>query len=692
MKKAYQFCILVLALTVTLACLAAPALAETNQFHFDNSVNKVFEGETLQLMLTRTGDCAADGALTFTSSRESVATVDAYGVVTGVNKGQSTITAQLVTEKRTWRTTLNVTVARKVTSLTVKEDKLPLYDAADEVVSGLLADVSYQPEIAGLPVLLLRVGSTQAIQATLEPSDANDRNFVLTTDDESIVKVQGSNFRPQQAGECVVKVQSRQNPEVYTAYRALVVQPVTKLVVTADAKYTYIDETLPLSVTYTPVNASIQAVNWSSNNEKVAMVDSDGVVMGVSKGQATIRAEAADGSGRAATYQVTVRQQPEYIELTSNTDIVNVGSAITIRATVLPNTTNDKAVTWSSSNEMVAKVNSSGRVTPVSPGTCAITCESASYPGVYASMNITVQQPVTSVSFMEKEVSVHVGSTVATYWQVKPANATDQRVAFSSRDERIATVTSDGVIYGVKRGSTTITVTAQDGSNKRGTIKVNVLQPVEGVHMQNDTITVGVNESVRATAVLEPDNASNTNMTWTSEDETIATVKGGNNRPSVTGKRWGTTSIIGVTEDGGYVTTATVRVGDYDKALVITDLYVNNDSIKINVQNQSNMTITRFYFTIEVYDIYGQPLACNAANGTNIFTGSYGYDLYEGDITTHGRFYFGDYVQPAGIGRLLMRITGYRTDDGYSRTIREDRQVTVEYLAPGFAQAESPNG
>ena len=689
MKKAFRFSALLVALV--LVCLTAPALADGNKFHFDNSANVVFEGETLQTLLVREGEGAGEGALTFTSSRESVATVDEQGVVTGVGKGQATITAQLVTEKRTWKANVTVTVKRKVTAVNVREDRLPLFGKTDSEVAGLLQDVSDDPAVDALPVLVLRVGSNQAVQASLDPSDANDRNFILTTSDEEIVKVQSNNFRPQKPGECVVTVQSRQNPEVYTAYRALVVQPVTKLTVSAPEKTTYVGGTLALSVAYAPENASIQAVTWSSANEKIATVDGNGVVTGVNKGQVNIRATAADGSGRYTTFQVTVRQQPTEIELKSRTDTVNVGSYMTIQATVLPSNANDKTVTWASSDEQIAKVNSAGRVTPVAPGACVITCQSANYPGVSASMTVNVQQPVTKISFLEKEASVHVGSTVTVFWQVEPANATNQAVTFTSRDERIATVDANGTIRGVKRGSTTITATAQDGSNKKAAIKVNVLQPVEGVHMKNDTITVGVNESVRATAVMEPDDASNLNMSWTSDDETIATVRGSNNRPSVTGKRWGTTTIVGVTEDGGYTTTATVKVGNYDKALVVTDLYTNGDAIKINVQNQSNMTITKFYYTIEVYDLYGQPLVCNT-NGTNVFTGSYGYELYEGDITTHGRFYFADFVQPSGVGRLLMRITGYRTDDGYSRSIREDRQEIVEYTAPGYGLLESPNG
>lgn len=688
MRRMIRFLALILAIVVLCAC--PTALASGNKFHFDSSANEVFEGETLQTILVREGDCAADGTLTYVSSRPSVATVDAAGVVTGLKKGSTTITATLTVGKRTWRAQLTVNVARKVTSVEVREEHLPLYQPDDPTVAGLIAPAA--PGQEALPVLLLRVGTNQSVTASLRPEDANNRRFELVSSDTTIVSAQSNTLHPLKAGECLVTVRSVQNPEVGQTYRALVVQPVRQLSIDAPEKYLYIGETLALTSVCTPADATIQDVTWHSGSEKIATVDASGVVTGVSRGNVTIKATAADGSGRTASISLTVRQQPTGISLSESAMTLNVGTSRGLRATVQPNNTTDKSVVWSSSDETVAKVNSSGHVTPVGPGQCVITCAAKDFPNVYAEAVVTVHQLVTSVAFTDKEISVNVGATVAASWQVRPANATDPSVTFSSNNTKVATVDADGVIYGVKRGTATITVTAQDGSKKRGTIKVSVLQPVEGVHMENDTLTVGVDESVRAKAVLEPSDASQTGMTWTSEDTSIATVHGSNTRPTVTGHRWGTTSIVGVTKDGNYVTTATVMVGNYDRALVITDLYVTNDKIRINVQNQSNMTITRFNFAIEVYDMYGQPLMCNT-NGTNLFEGSYGYELYEGDVTTHGKFYFGNFVQPMGIGRVLMRITDYATDTGYSRSIRDDRQVVVEYVAPGYSDwGNTPNG
>ena len=679
--------IIAVLIALLLAGLTLPAMAEQTTFALSKEYNKVFVGDTVQMALNRTGE-AAVGEVTYTSSNEKCATVDERGVVTGLSKGQVTITARLKTDKRTYKTSLTVTVAVKAAEISVTEDNLPLYDAEDPFVAPLLAPVedAEAPE-EKLPVLLLRMGSQQTLKATVLPTNANDRAVVLSTTDESVVRVQGSTLTPKAVGECDLTIASRQNPEVTKQYHLLVVQPVTKMQLTAAQKTTIIGGTLPLTVAYSPVNASIKAVTWSSGNEKVAAVDENGVVTGVSKGTATIKATAADGSKRTATFQVTVQQQPESITLKETSAVVNMGSYKTLTATVLPANANDKAIVWASSDESVATVSAKGRVTPVAPGSCVITCRSKNFPEVCATAAVEVHQLVTKIIFADKDVSFNVGDTCQLFWQISPANATNPALSFMSSNEKIATVNGDGVVTGLKRGSCTITATAADGSKKKATVKINVLQPVLGVHMENDTIRVGVDESYTARAVLEPSDASNTAMSWTSADTSVATVKGSRNKPTVTGKRWGTTTITGVTQDGGYTTTATVNVGDYDKALKINDLYLSNNKIKITVNNESNMTVTRFSFIIECYDIYDAPLPCSE-NGAHTFYGSYSLTLYQGESTEHGRFYFGNYVQPeAQIGRVVMRITGYSTDTGYSRDIRTDRQPVMEFCSSSFVGA-----
>lgn len=671
--------LLPLLLTIMLLMLGmtSTAMAE-NKFYFDKNYNAVFEGETIQLVLIREGDCADDGDLSFASSNQRAATVDENGVVYGAGKGSATITATLRGANRTWTAQITVTVMRAVTSIEVTGSRLTTYDPWDETVADVLDPNS---PWADLPVLLLRVGKSQTITAVCSPSDATNRKWQLTTSDPDIVRASGTSFTGKAAGECLVTVQSVQNPEVYQAYRALVVQPVTRVRVNADVKSCFVGETIMLEAAITPDNATIQNVVWSSDRPDNASVDEYGVVTGVSKGSAVITAKAADGSGQYGTITVTIKQQAEEINLNYDSYDLKVGNYVTLRATVLPDIANDKTVTWSTSDASVAKVSTSGRVTAVSPGTAIITCESKTHPEVTAYAVISVYQPVTKVQFTDSSASVSVGNSIQLGWEVSPDSATNPAVAFSTNKDHVVSVTQDGRVTGLQRGECYVYATATDGSGKKATIKVTVTQPVEGVSIKYEERTVGVGSKVTNTAIFAPDDASITDMTWYTQDASIATVSGTGKTVTVTGRSWGETTIIGVTQDGSYVTSFTVTVGDENKPLNIYNLYVEDDNvIRIAVYNESNLTITRFYYVIETYDAWGYPVICNDNGRSNSFEGSYTYTLAPGTSTRHGRFTFGsEFNRPDSIGMIVMRITGYETEDGQSHYITRADQEKAEW-------------
>ena len=307
---------LLLSVLVLLGCLSGTALAE-NKFYFVKAVNTVFENEMLQLELIREGDCAQEGELTFKSSSKKIATVDEEGVISGLSKGQSTITATLKVGKKTWTASLTVTVARKVESIEVTGTSLKTYNAWDPLVADALDPAS---PYGDLPVLLLRMGRQQEITAKCSPTTATNRRWQMTSSDPAIVKAGTTTLTPKAPGECLITVQSVQNPEVSVSYRALVVQPVTSVKLSSNVKTIYIGESLVLDASVQPANATIKGLTWTSDHPDNASVDAYGVVTAVSKGSAIITAKAADGSGKYGTFTVTVRQQPESISL-NKTDI-----------------------------------------------------------------------------------------------------------------------------------------------------------------------------------------------------------------------------------------------------------------------------------------------------------------------------------------------------------------------------------
>lgn len=682
MKKTVSKTALMACLLMALCLLCLPAFAEVGTAAFSSRAVDVYVGEQLQLQLSRTGD-AALAQVTYTSSAENRAAVNDSGLVTGVSRGQAVITAVMQVGDRTLKATVQVTIKQRVTDISLAPQGLHLYPAGDASISGLLATPTSDP------TLVVPAGSKTLLRFHVQPGDADERRVVLTSSDESVVRVQGQQIIALRAGEADLTVQAADQGGASTMIHVLAVQPVKRMTLTAPVSRLRVGETTQVTPGYEPEDATVKQAEFQSANPQVATVDAVGTVTAVGRGRVNIIARATDGSGRSAVLPIQVVQQPQSITLIPDSAVLHVGAAQSIRAQVMPANADNKQVTWSSSDTSIATVNQYGRITPVAPGTVTITATAVDDPSVTGSASVEVRQLVQQITFPEKSFSFNIRTTAQLTWTVLPDNATDKSVTITSTNPAVATVDASGTLTGLKRGSTNIIFTANDGSRRRGVLRVNVLQPVEGVHMKNDTVRVGMEEWTRATAVLEPADASNRNMTWVSADSSIARVKGNSTRPSVYGVRWGTTTITGTTEDGGFTATATVKVGNYDKALAITDLYVVNDKIKISVKNKSNMTISHFYFTMEVYNIWDQPLPVNK-NGTNVFNGSYNLQLSEGETTTHGKFYFQDFVQPMYVGRVVMTLTGYRTVDGYSRNIAPEKRPTKTFTTANWVPLPTP--
>ena len=152
-------------------------------------------------------------------------------------------------------------------------------------------------------------------------------------------------------------------------------------------------ESETLTATITPSNATgDKTVKWSSSNEAVAAVDSNGKVTAKKAGTAVITATSSNGKSASCT--VTVKQKEiaiTGISLNKSTTSLTEGESETLTATITPsNATVDKTVKWSSSNGAVAAVDSNGKVTAKKAGTAVITATSSN--GKTAGCTVTVKQ------------------------------------------------------------------------------------------------------------------------------------------------------------------------------------------------------------------------------------------------------------------------------------------------------------
>ena len=172
------------------------------------------------------------------------------------------------------------------------------------------------------------------------------------------------------------------------------------------------------------------------------------------------------------------------------------------------------------------------------------------------SVYIGAPPAVTGIEVLE-QLDIPVNGTGTVAYSVLPENAYNKNVSFESADAGIAAVNANGVVTGVSAGETTITVTTEDGGFT-GACTINVYnQAVTGVTIEPSEAELTVGSSTKLTATVLPENASNKNVVYSVDDESILSVDQDGN---VTGLSLGTATVTVTTEDGGFSASAEINV------------------------------------------------------------------------------------------------------------------------------------
>ena len=252
-------------------------------------------------------------------------------------------------------------------------------------------------------------------------------------------------------------------------------------------------------------------------------------------------------------------------------------------------------ITWSVSGSLPAglTLNNGGMITGT-PTTVATSTFTVTATNAYGSdsreLSIKISPPdtvsVTGVTLDKDSLTLTEGNTAQLTATVKPDNATNKNVTWTSSDETVATVT-DGLVTALKEGTATITVTTEDGS-KTATCAVTVTAatvPVTGVTLSQTQASLYYNRTpntLTLTATVAPDNATNQAVTWTSSDSTVAAV---DQNGVVTALARGTAVITATAADGrGASASCTVTVSSY--------LPPANPNYRITVEATQGGTVT----------------------------------------------------------------------------------------------------
>lgn len=156
---------------------------------------------------------------------------------------------------------------------------------------------------------------------------------------------------------------------------------------------------------------------------------------------------------------------------------VAVGKKVKLTTTVkvTPNKAANKKVTYKSSNKKIATVTAAGYVKGKKTGSCKVTVTSKKNTKKKAKITVKVVKKVTSISIAKPKADLYVGNSVTLKATVKPASGSFKKVTWSSSNTSIATVSSTGVVKGIKEGTVTIKATSVEGSKKTASIKLTVL-------------------------------------------------------------------------------------------------------------------------------------------------------------------------------------------------------------------------
>ena len=236
---------------------------------------------------------------------------------------------------------------------------------------------------------------------------------------------------------------------------------------------------LKLEATLLPEDSAKGSVSWKSSSKKIADVDKDGNVIFYKTGKATITATATTGKKPSAkvTLNITDSRAPNGIQLDpAKPEPIDLNDTLEIIATLLPKETAVGDIEWKSSSPKIATVEN-GVVIPQKAGTVTITATVTKNKKINAKVKVTIKdlhEPTGVIIDQGTSSQVVVGADLQLTASATAANGYDPITTYEwkSSNARIATVSKDGVVHGVKEGTATITVTTRN--KKKATCKITV--------------------------------------------------------------------------------------------------------------------------------------------------------------------------------------------------------------------------
>lgn len=490
--------------------------------------------------------------------------------------------------------------------------------------------------------------TSSTLVATVLPENATNKAVNWESSNPSVATVDDGVVTSVGSGSATITVTTVDGG--YTATCSVTVVPyihVSSVTLDKESASTTVGNAIALTANVSPTDAANKNLTWSSNNTSVATVN-NGSVSAVGVGQATITVTSVDNLNAKDTFILTVNPTPaESISLDKSELSLKVGQSETLTATVLPTTTTDPSVTWTSSNPSVASV-SDGVVTGVSASENPVTITAKTTNDKTATCSVTVSESSEPIVGSEFELVTDVADlAVGDYVLIgckgnnKVAGSFYNRY-LSSIDATFAnnkvSLTEEMNIIQLGGSSSAWTLQAEEGYLKSGSnalyvngsendtwtisisgdsasicpsggsnlIQYNSSSPrfavysgtqktvelyhqsgrVTGVSLDETNIGVNVNQTYQLHASVLPEKALDKSVTWLSSQPSVATV---DTTGLVKGISEGEANITVKTTDGGYTATCKVVVQS-GSVIVPTSVELFDTSISLSLNGTKTLT------------------------------------------------------------------------------------------------------
>ena len=314
-------------------------------------------------------------------------------------------------------------------------------------------------------------------------------------------------------------------------------------------------DTLKLCANISPDSATNKGLLWTSSNPDIAAVDANGNVRGLSVGSAEILCTAADGSEVTDKCAVTVRAKVKGVTLDQSRLELVIGNgeeAATghIDFTLQPENAYIQTVTWTSSDESIATVDSTGTVRAISEGVATVFVTSDDPDcNASASCQIVVGKAVSSIQFVDTVSTMNVNSSQAIKTEVLPADASNKKLVWESSDASVVAVDANGNVRAVGNGTADIVCSATDGTGTRQAIRITVITPVSSITPAQREGFILVGGTAKLSIAVAPENATNKDVKWEADSSCVTVSSDG----VLTGVSTGTAIVTATATDGSGV-------------------------------------------------------------------------------------------------------------------------------------------